>query len=205
MEKNRLLEHSYDGIQEYDNPLPGWWSKTFIAMMVFSFFYWMWYHPAGNVDRTLAGYYDAELNENTRLQFGKIGDLIGDDATLMRYANKKEWLRVGAGVFKTHCVSCHGRDGEGSVGPNLTDEFYKYVRQPEDVYTIVSQGAGKGAMPAWGTRLHPNELVLVSSYVISLRGKNIAGKGHDGNSISPWPAPPVDEPPSDKNAKRTEP
>jgi cytochrome c oxidase cbb3-type subunit III len=193
MENNALTDHAYDGIQEYDNPLPGWWTYTFVATIVFSVGYVMWYHT-GAPGRTVEAQYEVASAANTRLQFGKIGDLEGDQNTLMKYANKDEWLKVGSTVFRSNCVSCHGKEGEGSVGPNLTDEFFKYVRKPEDVYKVVSEGAGKGAMPAWADRLHPNEVVLVSSYVISLRGQNVPGKGPDGNQIPAWPDPPPEEP-----------
>ncbi|MBX3420734.1 MAG: c-type cytochrome [Pirellulaceae bacterium] len=193
MENNALTDHAYDGIQEYDNPLPGWWTYTFVATIVFSIGYVMWYHT-GAPGRDLVTLYEVADADNTRLQFGAIGDLTGDQDTLMKFAHREDWLKVGASVFKANCISCHGRDGEGNVGPNLTDEAFKYIRKPEDVYKVVSEGAGKGAMPAWGNRLHPNEVVLVSSYVISLRGQNLPGKAADGNPIPAWPAPPPEEP-----------
>ena len=196
MENNTLTDHAYDGIQEYDNPLPGWWTYIFIGTFLFSIGYIMWYHT-GAPDRTLEAQYNAENEALMRVQFEKIGELKADEATLVKYANEKDWLRVGEGVFRTNCISCHGRKGEGNVGPNLTDEFYKYIRKPEDIHTILVKGAGNGAMPAWGSRLGKNELVLASCYVMSLRGKNLEGKGPDGQEIAPWPsAPPATEDPA---------
>jgi cytochrome c oxidase cbb3-type subunit 3 len=193
MENNTLTDHAYDGIQEYDNPLPGWWTYLFIGTIVFSLAYVMWYHT-GAPGRTLEANYEVAAAENLRLQFGAIGDLKGDEATLVKYANDPKWVNFGATVFKTNCVTCHGKEGEGNVGPNLTDEQFKYVRKPEDVYKVIVEGAGKGAMPAWGTRMSENELVLVSSYVMSLRGKNLPGKAGDGNAIPPWPEPVAEVP-----------
>ncbi len=184
---NQLTDHAYDGIQEFDNPLPGWWKWMFVGSIVFSVFYALYFH-IGAPGRTIAEQYDAELAANTLLQFEEIGELAGDEATILEYMNKDSWLKVGQVTFKTHCISCHGRDGEGKVGPNLTDDAYKNVRKLEDIVRVIDQGAGKGAMPAWGARLHPNEVVLVSAYVASLRGNNAAGgKGPEGNSIDPWP------------------
>ena len=66
-----------------------------------------------------------------RLQFGEIGDLKPDADTIVKYTTDPSWLKVGQTVYKTNCVTCHGRDGEGKVGPNLTDDFYKNVNKIE--------------------------------------------------------------------------
>ena len=191
MENNALTDHAYDGIQEYDNPLPGWWKWMFVGSIVFSLFYAMYFH-IGAPGRSVADQYDAELAANTRLQFAEIGDLEPTQDNILRFANQKSWLSVGQTVYKTNCISCHGRDGEGKVGPNLTDEYYKNVRKVEDIARVINQGAGNGAMPAWANRLHPNEVVLVSAYVTSLRGTQPAseGKGPEGTVIPAWPEPP---------------
>lgn len=202
MDNNALTDHAYDGIQEYDNPLPGWWTWMFVGTVVFSVFYAMYFH-IGAPGRSIAEQYDAELAANTRLQFAEIGDLQPTADNILLYANKKSWLSVGQTVYKSNCISCHGRDGEGKVGPNLTDEFYKNVRKIEDIARVINQGAGNGAMPAWSSRLHPNEVVLVSAYVASLRGAKTAseGKGPEGTQIPPWPDPPAEpEKPADKEA-----
>ncbi len=186
-----LTDHAYDGIQEYDNPLPGWWKWMFVGSIVFSVFYAMYFH-IGAPGRSVFDQYDTSLASNTRLQFKEIGDLQPDEATILTYMNKDSWLRVGQVVYKTNCVSCHGRDAEGVVGPNLTDDVYKNVRKVEDIARVINQGAANGAMPAWSNRLHQNEVVLVSAYLASLRGTNVKGKIPEGNAIDPWPAPPAE-------------
>jgi cytochrome c oxidase cbb3-type subunit 3 len=77
------------------------------------------------------------------------------------------------------------------VGPNLTDEYYKNVKQLIDVARVIQEGAANGSMPAWKSRLHPNEIVMVAAYVANLRGKNLKGpRGQEGQAIPPWPAAP---------------
>lgn len=197
-----LTSHDYDGIQEFDNPLPGWWKWMFVATIVFSVFYALYFH-IGAPGRSIAEQYDAELAANTRLQFAVIGDLTADEATINKYIHEESWLKVGKVVFQANCISCHGRDGEGKVGPNLTDEAFKNIRNLEDIARVLNKGAGKGAMPAWEARLHPNEIVLVSAYVASLRGQNVPGKAAEGTAIAPWPeyTPP---PESDAEEQPTE-
>lgn len=193
MENSALTDHVYDGIQEFDNPLPGWWKWMFVGTIVYSVFYAMFFH-IGAPGRSIIDQYDAAVAKNTQLQFAEIGDLEPTAENIMHYANEKSWLSVGQTIFKANCVSCHGRDGEGMIGPNLTDNYYKNVRKVEDIARVIIQGAGNGAMPAWGTRLHPNEIVLVSAYVASLRGSpaGSAGKAAEGSEIPAWTATPAD-------------
>ncbi|WP_153556916.1 cbb3-type cytochrome c oxidase N-terminal domain-containing protein [Roseimaritima sediminicola] len=187
-----LTDHSYDGIQEFDNPLPGWWKWLFIATIVFSPFYWVYYH-SGVEGRDVIAQHDAALAETMRLQFAEIGELQPDAATIAKYMHDEKWVGVGRSVFEANCIQCHGREGQGEIGPNLTDEHFKNVRGIEDLATVVIKGAGNGAMPAWANRLQTNEIVLVAAYVASLRGQNLPGpRGPEGRKIPPWPDPPAE-------------
>ena len=151
------------------------------------------YH-GGAEGRSIQDRYDIALAENTRLQFAEMGDLVADRETILRCTTKDNLVKVGKIVFKTNCISCHGRDGEGKVGVNLTDEHYKNVQNIEDIATVIAKGAGGNAMPAWSNRLHPNEVVLVAAYVASLRGTFVeGGKVEEGKLIAPWPEPPPEE------------
>jgi len=101
--------------------------------------------------------------------------------------NAKDWLAIGAAVFKTHCKSCHAENGQGLVGPNLTDDNYKNGKELIDIARVIENGAANGSMPAWKNRLVPNEVVLVSAYVANMRGQNLEGRKAEGDVIAPWP------------------
>ena len=179
--------HAYDGIEEYDNPLPGWWKWMFVGSIVFSPLYAAYFH-IGAPGRRIADQYDRALAANTRLQFSEIGELAPNGKNTAKYRSQPKWTKVGQIVFKTHCISCHGREGEGNVGPNLTDQHFKHVRNLDTLVRVINQGAANNAMPAWANRLHPNEIVLVAAYVANLRGTNVAGgKAPEGMEIAPWP------------------
>ncbi|MEQ8847739.1 cbb3-type cytochrome c oxidase N-terminal domain-containing protein [Botrimarina sp.] len=182
-----LSGHTYDGIQEYDNPTPRWWELLFVGSILFSPLYILWFHaPAQN--RTLADQYEASLAANLRLQFGELGDVQADEPTLVRFMNEPEWLKVGASTFAVNCASCHGKDAAGISGPNLTDDYYIHVKDITDIAKVLREGAKNGAMPAWENRLHPTELILTAAYVASLRGQNLEGRyAEKGNEIPPWP------------------
>jgi len=187
-----LQEHEFDGIQEYDNPTPGWWYLIFFATFVFSIWYFLYYHMS-TISTPVAVEYQDATADDMKKRFAEIGDLKADAATVVRFMNEPGWLQFGASIFKTNCVSCHAANGQGQVGPNLTDDAYKNVTKIDDIPQVIANGAANGAMPAWKTRMHPNEVVLVASYVASLRGKNLPGpRGAEGTVIPPWPAPPVE-------------
>ena len=83
----------------------------------------------------------------------------------MKYKDDAEWMAYANSVFLTNCQSCHGPDGSGVVGPNLTDDYYQNVKKITDIAKVIKNGAGTGSMPAWKARLHPNEIVLMAAYV----------------------------------------
>ena len=181
-------DQEFDGIRQQDHPIPGWWSGLFVATVLFAFPYFVFYH-GGAEGRTLDDHYSIVAAENARLQFAEIGELEGDATTLAKYMDDSSWLRVGESVFASHCVSCHGGNGGGLVGPNLTDDAYKNVRSIEDLYTVVKNGAAAGAMPPWQGRLEQNEMVLVAAYAAALRGTDPGpgAKAPEGQEIAPWP------------------
>ena len=186
-EVQQLTDHSYDGIEEYDNPLPGWWSWIFIATIVFSALYYVWFH-FGAENRSMLDQYEYAKNVLLKKQFEEMGELTANRATIAKYKSDEKWVSFGEGTYKTHCQSSHGPDAGGLVGPNLTDNQWKNVKHLEDIGKVINEGAGGAAMPAWKNRLHPNEVVMVSAYVASLLGKPAAnGKAPDGsNKVESW-------------------
>jgi cytochrome c oxidase cbb3-type subunit III len=189
MSHDQLLEHEYDGIQEYDNPCPRWWHVIFWLTVLFSLFYFLFFH-VGNNGWTLAQAWNADKSAEMERRFAGIGELKNDVPTILKYKDDREWMVYAEHVFLTNCQSCHGRDGSGIVGPNLTDDFYRDVKQITDIADVIKNGRAGGSMPAWGTRLEPNEVVLMAAYVAGLRGKNLQGKAVEPDKdkpIPPWP------------------
>lgn len=199
--------HSYDGIAEFDNPMPGWWKNTFWATIWISVLYIpIVYSPM--IDGSVHAVYEREKVANMKLQFAEIGELEPTGAAVTRFLNKPSWLSVGKAIYKANCVSCHGPDAYGVIGPNLADDSFKHIRAIDDVIDVIARGRANGSMPAWQNRLSVNEQVMVSAYVASLRGTaNGEGKAPEGKPIAPWPDPPepTDEDQKDKNATETTP
>jgi cytochrome c oxidase cbb3-type subunit 3 len=188
-EPTLIQGHEYDGIQEYDNPTPGWWHLIFLLSIVFSAFYLLvslvspFYTTA---QQRLAAAQAAEYEQ----MFAGLGTLENEPGTLLSLMGDAKWRAIAAGTFRGNCTSCHGADGGGQVGPNLCDDSYKNVAGVQDIYTVIAEGAANGAMPAWANRFSHNEIVLLASYVASLRGTTPSGlaRGAEGNTIAPWAA-----------------
>ena len=188
------IDQQHDGIVMDQTEIPRWLGWISMLIIVCSIPYFAYFH-GGADGRSLGDLHDARLADLMRARFAEIGELSLDGETVNEYRFKDSWLQVGRVVFKKNCASCHGKDGGGLIGPNLCDDNYKHVNEIGDLLTVLQKGANAGAMPAWRERLLPNELVLVASYVASLRGTTPASpKGPDGREIPAWPdAPPADE------------
>ncbi len=186
----QVLDHEYDGIREFDNPVPGWWHAIFLGSVVFAVFYITFWHFSPLAWTVQEAWSEEQLVENRRI-FGAYGELEPNEATILKMMGDQKMLDVAKGIFVGNCASCHRADGSGDVGVNLTDESFKNVKTLPDVFVTISKGANLGAMPAWEQRLSKNERVIVAAFVASLRGKNLKGRGPDGDTIAPWPPVPA--------------
>ena len=178
-----LTGHVYDGIQEYDNPTPGWWVWIFVLTVVFSIVYFFVVNMVGTGQLDAVAFYDRQVLADMKAT----GVLKADGPTLMKLAHDDDSLKSGAAIFATNCIVCHGRDGSGLTGPNLTDDNYINVTKLTDIPDVVTKGRSNGAMPGWA-RIGNNQIVQVSAYVASLRGQNKRGKPVEPNArtIPPW-------------------
>lgn len=169
-EEEIVLDHNYDGIKELDNSLPPWWVYMFYATIVFAAVYLVRFHvldgdsPEVEYEKAVAQA-QIEINKYKAtapdLITAENVELLTDEASLAR----------GKAVFNLNCASCHLADGGGSIGPNLTDEYWILDGGIKGVFETVSNGGrdGKG-MIAWNKTLKAADIAKVSSYVISLQG-----------------------------------
>ncbi|WP_159951612.1 cbb3-type cytochrome c oxidase N-terminal domain-containing protein [Polaribacter septentrionalilitoris] len=170
-EEEIVLDHNYDGIRELDNSLPPWWVYMFYATIVFAVVYLVRFHVLdGNDQATEYKLAVAEAKAALKeYQKSAPADLItADNVTLLTDAKD---LGRGKAVFNLNCASCHLADGGGSIGPNLTDEYWILGGGIKNVFTTIAKGGrdGKG-MIAWDKTLKSADIAKVASYVISLQG-----------------------------------
>ena len=117
-----------------------------------------------------------------------VGELEVDEQTIMSFTVQGELMQAVKRLFMTQCASCHGMDGNGGTGPSLTDEKYILVRDVRDIYDVIKNGNISKGMPPWQGPLSNTKIVLLSSYVVMLRGSSNEGKFPEGTAIDPWPA-----------------
>lgn len=183
-----LLNHEYDGIRELDNPTPGWWHAIFIATVLFSAVYYLFWEHSEFAWSEHDIHKKAQVAEYKRF-FGELGDLSPDTPTMTMLMQRAEMMAIAESMYITNCAQCHAKDGGGINGVNLTDDHYKSVKAMPDIFTVITQGAGNGAMPAWRTNFSENERVLLAAFVASLRGRSPAApRAPEGEVIPPWDA-----------------
>jgi cytochrome c oxidase cbb3-type subunit 3 len=180
-EDDRLLDHSYDGIQEYDNPLPGWWRTAFWATIVFAFGYVIWFDTLNMGQTPAEAYHAARVEYDAQKGKRDLADAANvSEAILERDSLDPKVVEKGAKVFATRCVACHTENGRGLIGPNLTDEYQLHGSSRLDIFKTIRGGVAGTPMLAWGEQMPPTDVVAVAAFAITLRGKNIAGKPPQG-------------------------
>lgn len=169
-EQEIILDHNYDGIKELDNALPPWWVYMFYATIVFAVVYLVRFQvmdgdtPAMEYEKAVA---------QARMEIDKFKSTAPDLITAenVELLTDDSDLKRGRAIYNINCASCHLSDGGGSIGPNLTDEYWILGGGIKNVFTTISNGgrSGKG-MIAWNKTLKPADMAKVSSYVLSMQG-----------------------------------
>ena len=170
---DRVIEgHTYDGIREYDNPMPGWWVWLFWASIAFAPVYMLGIDVFGFIDT----YGEDFAQEGARLDevrevYAATGPAFKTDAGALReYADDPAYASAGAATFTAICAACHGENGQGTIGPNLTDEFWIHGADVEQLWTSIGEGFPLLGMPPMKDQLGEEERAQVLAYVVSLQG-----------------------------------
>lgn len=170
-----IAGHAYDGIQELDNPLPRWWLWTFAITVVFAIFYWMWLHSLPNGKHSFDAYAEAQMAYDLEALANAI-----DPATIETMAKDSAVTAAGKVTFDNRCLACHGDKGQGTVGPNLTDNAWIHGGDLRSIYITVAGGYPKLGMPEWRNVLEEKQLAEVVAYLLTMRDTNVPGKPAQG-------------------------
>lgn len=167
VKQDRLMEHEYDGIAEFDNPMPGWWVLTFWLTIVFAVAYALNVGGIGTGAGRVAEY---EKDMAAFRAAHPAPAAATAPAALLAIAGDHEKLEEGRELFTKTCASCHLADGGGLIGPNLTDDNWLHGGKIEQINATITDGVMAKGMPAWGKLLKPGDVDLVTAYVWSLHG-----------------------------------
>ncbi|MGT2480775.1 cytochrome-c oxidase, cbb3-type subunit III [Methylobacterium oryzae CBMB20] len=179
--------HAWDGIVEYNNPLPRWWLYTLYATIIWSVGYWIAYpawplvtgYTGGLLGYSQRGVVLDEVDAVRRardargqaqLATASVAEIRADPA-LLRLA-----LATGKAAFGDNCAACHGSSATGRPGyPNLQDDDWLWGGTPEEIERTIRYGARSGHgeahvgdMPAFGRDgvLKRDEIAAVATYVL---------------------------------------
>jgi cytochrome c oxidase cbb3-type subunit 3 len=164
--------HRYDGIREYDNPMPGWWVWIFVASIAFAVVYVPGVHVFGFID----DYQDdlaeglAELDARRAAFAEQGGGFEATDASLAAFMDDADAEAAGAATFATYCAACHGAEGQGLIGPNLTDEYWIHDSEPTQVFEVITTGVAAKGMPAWEGSIAAEDRARLVAFIASIAG-----------------------------------
>lgn len=164
-----MADHEYDGIKELNNPMPKWWLWLFYLSIVFAAVYMLRYHVLKTGD-SQAHEYAKEMAlaaKNTKSTATKT--IEEKDIELL---SDQVSLEAGKVIFNKLCSVCHLMNGEGLVGPNLTDEYWIHGGSMNDIYKIIVDGNPSKGMISWKSQLTHEKIQEVASYIYMLEGTN---------------------------------
>lgn len=180
--------HEWDGITEYDTPMPSWWLYVLYATIVWSIGYWFVY-PAWP---SLSGYTKGLLGYSSRAELVEAQaaadkaraswlDRIRaqDPVAIAKDPELRNLAQAGGkAAFGENCSACHGPGGQGGIGyPILADDAWLWGGTMEDIWITLRYGVRSGhdktrvsEMPRFGTdgMLKPEQIGDVADYVLSL-------------------------------------
>lgn len=191
-EETLLLAHDADGIREFDNPMPAWWTWSFWATIAYSCLYAMYYMFGAGPN--VATDYDADVSAHWQVQAERLGELKAEPAVIARLIADPRMMQAASGLFGANCAVCHAKDGGGLTGPNLCDDEWINVKTVADLFPVISAGVPQRGMPAWDKRFSESQRVLLAAYVAHLRGSTPAApKAPQGNTIAAWTLPAAEQ------------
>lgn len=169
---DKTMGHSFDGIEEYDNPLPKWWFMLFIGTLLFGIVYLILYPGLGNWKGVLPGYeggwtQEKEWQREVDQAEAKFGPIFAKFSAMSvaEVAQDEHALKIGARLYANYCSICHGSDAKGSNGfPNLADNEWRWGGEPETIKASILHGR-IAAMPAWGQVIGDEGVKNVAAYV----------------------------------------
>lgn len=161
--------HVYDGIEEYDNPLPAWWYKMFLLSLIFGAVYLLLYPGLGSFKGLLNWTQEQQWQAESDKMDARINQALSQYANvpIPELAQDEKARRIGQRLFASNCAICHGADAGGNKGfPNLRDDDWLYGSTPEKIVASITHGR-KGSMPGWKGVLTEQQINNVAQWIVT--------------------------------------
>lgn len=170
-EQEIMFEHEYDGIRELDNNLPLWWKYGFYITIIFSAIYLVRYHILAS-----APLQDEEYKIEMEIAQKEVDEYIKkysnvDENNIVALTDPVK-INEGKDLYVANCAACHGRNGEGSVGPNLTDPYWLHGGSLKDIYRSIRYGWVEKGMKAWKDDLSQMQILQITSFIKTIQNTN---------------------------------
>ena len=182
-QQDTVMDHEFDGIQEFDNRLPNWWLWLMWGSMVFALIYWVFFHTLG-VGVLPVERFEMEMQVAQEVQIARALEAGIDNEFFVMMSQTEDKVAEGREIFVKHCVACHLDQGQGSVGPNLTDGYWIHGCEPMQMLKTINDGVAAKGMPAWMNQLGPTRVNAVLSYILTIKDNEVAGKAPEGEPCS---------------------
>lgn len=160
----------YDGIKELDNPLPPWLKYIFYITIIISVSYLTLLVVFKDDSIVQKKEYSKEMaSARAKTEVEAKEETTKSAAQPM---TKEQTLAAGKVVFDKICYVCHGKFGEGLVGPNFTDNYWIHGNRPEDLKKVITEGVLDKGMLSYKSQLSNKQIDQVIGYILSLQGTN---------------------------------
>lgn len=182
--------HEYDGIQELNNKLPRWWLGLFYITIIIGVIYILRFHVLKTAPlqeeeylTEMAAFEQTPSEEAPAPSSSSSGDEAVVTGTRLTDAAS---LEGGKTVYDKNCAVCHLAQGQGLVGPNLTDAYWIHGGSFEDIVKVINTGVIEKGMIAWKDMLSVTDIQQVASFIMSLQGTNPPNpKAQEGTLYNP--------------------
>ncbi|NCI45681.1 cbb3-type cytochrome c oxidase N-terminal domain-containing protein [Sediminibacterium soli] len=167
------LGHDYDSIRELDNRLPPWWLYGFYCTIIFAVVYLWRFEISHSAPSSLQEYTAsvAQAEEEKEVSLSKAASKVDENTVQMLDAAA---IASGKTIFAGSCAPCHGADGGGVVGPNLTDDYWLHGGSLKDVFKTIKYGVQEKGMKAWKDDFSPVQIAQLASFIKSIHGTKVA-------------------------------
>jgi cytochrome c oxidase cbb3-type subunit 3 len=161
--------------------MPVWWLWLFYFTIAWGVGYMVYYYMLGGPSQEEL--YEMEIaaaEEQYNLDGSGDVEPQGDTDFTWAYLDDEARIEEGKEIFMSNgnlCYTCHGGNGEGLVGPNLTDELWIHGCSAEEMAASITEGFPDKGMIAYGSGapMSNEDVQSLISYIASIQGTDPAG------------------------------